>query len=198
MIVWLSTVTTLAFVMAVTPGPNNILFAASGARVGYLRTLPGLLGMLVGFATIILASAAGIGAVIAGNERLQIVLTVGASAYMAWLAIRLWRSSGTANANGDSSPVMTWWQFAAFQFANPKTWLASIAFVSGFLGANAPGGYGMDAVGIVWFLTVVALSANVWVLFGATLRARMTTKHWSHLNKVLAALAAGTIVTFWI
>lgn len=184
--------------MAVTPGPNNILFAASGARVGYLRTLPGLLGMLVGFATVILASAAGVGALIAGNERLQIVLTIGASAYMAWLAVRLWRSSGTANASGDHSTVMTWWQFAAFQFANPKTWLASLAFVSGFLGANAPGGYGIDAVGIVWFLMVVALSASVWVVFGATLRARMRTQHWSRINKVLAALAAGTITTFWM
>jgi threonine/homoserine/homoserine lactone efflux protein len=31
---WLGSIALLAFVMAATPGPNNLLFAAAGARNG--------------------------------------------------------------------------------------------------------------------------------------------------------------------
>ena len=38
-----------ALVMAFTPGPNNVMLASSGARFGVARTMPHLLGVLVGF-----------------------------------------------------------------------------------------------------------------------------------------------------
>lgn len=199
MTTWLLGIATLSLVMAGTPGPNNVMFAASGARVGYLRTIPALLGMLLGFALVVAAAASGIGALVAGNSHVQIVLSCVASAYMLWLAVRLWKISGGANADDDApTAVLTWWQFAAFQFANPKTWLATVAFVSGFLGVNSPGGLAMDLVGAAWFLSVVALSASIWVLFGATLRARMCRAHWSRVNRGLALLAAATVASFWL
>ncbi|PRX50934.1 threonine/homoserine/homoserine lactone efflux protein [Prauserella shujinwangii] len=195
---WLASVTALAFVMAVTPGPNNVLFAASGARVGYLRTLPGLLGMTTGFAAIIAVSGAGVGALVARSPWLRLALTVGASLYLLWLAIRLWRSSGRPASADGAGAVPGWWQFATLQFANPKTWLASLAFVSGFLGPHAPGGRAVDLLGVAWFLGVVWCAASVWVLFGAALRTRLADRHWSRFNKVLALLAASTIGTFWL
>jgi hypothetical protein len=54
-----------AFVMSFTPGPNNILLAASGVNFGFARTVPHMIGVTIGFAILILACSAGVGVVFA-------------------------------------------------------------------------------------------------------------------------------------
>ena len=205
MLAWLASIATLSFVMSATPGPNNVLFAASGARVGYRRTLPGIVGMLSGFALILAACGTGIGQLIARAPRTQSAMTVVASAYMLWLAHRLWRadpakvSGPSADSAGPGSlRLLTWWQMAVFQIANPKTWLASIAFTSGYLAANSPGGVAVDLAGACLFLLVVACSASAWTLFGAAFRSRLSPSQWRRFNRVLAIVAVATIGTFWL
>ena len=39
---------TFAFVAAITPGPNNIMLAASGANFGFKKTIPHIAGVVVG------------------------------------------------------------------------------------------------------------------------------------------------------
>lgn len=197
MLTWLASVVVLAFVMAATPGPNNVLFAASGARAGYLRTLPGLVGMLGGFAAILGACALGVGELVARAPMAQVAMTVLASCYMLWLGLKLWHAPASSPKDSESQ-LLTWGQMAAFQVLNVKTWLACIAFASGYLAGNSPGGIAFDLVGITAFLVVVLLSASLWTLFGAAFRARLQPRHWQVFNRVLAALALATIVTFWL
>ncbi len=54
---------TLLFVsvVSITPGPNNLLLAASGANFGFFKTLPHICGVIVGFALIVVASGFGLG-----------------------------------------------------------------------------------------------------------------------------------------
>jgi threonine/homoserine/homoserine lactone efflux protein len=197
---WLVSVATLSFVMSATPGPNNVLFAASGARVGYARTLPGIAGMLMGFAMILAACAAGVGEVVARAPRAQLAMTVVASTYMLWLARRLWTADTTNLAQGPNAQgLITWWQMAVLQLANPKTWLASLAFASGYLAANSPGGVTVDLVGVCVFLLVVSISSSAWTIFGAAFRARRSSSLWQQrFNRTLAVVAVLTIATFWI
>ena len=197
---WLVSVATLSFVMSATPGPNNVLFAASGARVGYARTLPGIAGMLMGFAMILAACAAGVGEVVARAPRAQLAMTVVASTYMLWLARRLWTADTTKLAQGPNAQgLITWWQMAVLQLANPKTWLASLAFASGYLAANSPGGVTVDLVGVCVFLLVVSISSSAWTIFGAAFRARRSSSLWQQrFNRTLAVVAVLTIATFWI
>lgn len=196
---WLASVATLSFVMSATPGPNNVLFAASGARVGYARTLPGLVGMLAGFAVILGACAAGLGQLVTRAPRAQLTMTVLASAYMLWLAHRLWTADTTRlSGASNSAALLTWWHMAVFQLANPKTWLASFAFASGYLAANSPGGITVDLVGVCVFLLVVSGSASAWTLFGAAFRSRLSSSQWRRFNRTLAVVAVATIATFWL
>ena len=51
---------TFAAVAAFTPGPNNIMLAASGANFGFCRTLPHIFGILVGFLGLLVASGLGL------------------------------------------------------------------------------------------------------------------------------------------
>jgi len=89
-------------------------------------------------------------------------------------------------------------QMALFQLLNPKTWLASFAFASGYLAANSPGGFAVDLLGVATFLLVVLISASSWTLFGAAFRTRLRPPHWRIFNRALAVLALATIITFWV
>lgn len=194
---WAGSVALLAFVMAGTPGPNNVIFAAAGARQGYLRTVPMLGGMIAGFVVLIGACVVGVGELVAGQPWSRLVLTVVASVYMAYLAVALWRASPPQGPRADTHRLMAWWQMGLFQAANPKTWLAILAFTSGKLGPNSPGGLWLDVAGAAVFLAVVWLAASLWVSFGAALHAGLGPTQWGRSMKVMAVLAALTIVTFW-
>ena len=52
--------TTFAIVAGFTPGPNNIMLAASGANFGFQRTLPHIFGIVAGFCTILVGSGFGL------------------------------------------------------------------------------------------------------------------------------------------
>ena len=49
-----------ALVSSITPGPNNLMLMASGANFGYLRTLPHMAGVVVGFTTMLFLVGIGL------------------------------------------------------------------------------------------------------------------------------------------
>ncbi len=188
---WLISVAMLSLVMSATPGPNNVIFASLGARVGLVKTVPALAGMLIGFLVVIVLCALGIGTLVGDAHALQVVLGAAAASYMLWLAWRLWTSARAIPTSSDtpnvSAPTMV-----ALQAVNPKTWLASVAFVSGFLGPRSPGGPWVDALGIGTFLVVVTMSATSWTVFGASLRTRLDAGGYLVFYRCLSIVAALT------
>jgi len=193
---WAVPMVVMAFVLSITPGPNNVLLTIAGAQHGWWRTVPSLAGILGGFMTIIGLCLLGVGQVVKTVPGVHAVLMVAATTYMVWLAARLWRSTG----HGSPAPAMSvlgCWRFATLQFVNPKTWLASLALVSGYLEGRQ-----LDSLerllAIALFLGVISVSMTVWVSFGSLIRARMTPDRWRIVNRVLAVLAASTVVTFWV
>ena len=51
-----------ALAMGLTPGPNNVMLAASGSRFGIRRTLPHLAGVTVGFPVMLFLVGLGLAA----------------------------------------------------------------------------------------------------------------------------------------
>ncbi|MFX8653039.1 LysE family transporter, partial [Acinetobacter baumannii] len=49
-----------ALVSSATPGPNNLMLMSSGTHFGFLRTLPHLTGVTLGFVFLILCVGAGL------------------------------------------------------------------------------------------------------------------------------------------
>lgn len=199
MATWLGSIAALAFVMAATPGPNNLVFAAAGASVGYRATLPMLLGMLLGFVCLIALGAMGSAGILLAAPGAHWLLSAAASAYMLYLTSKLWRA--TPPPPVDERPpdrVATWWHMALFQVVNPKTWLAVLAFVTGKLGPHSPGHLTTDLLGVVCFLAVIASSASLWTLFGAALRRKLEGEAWKRAMKTMAGLALVTIPSFWL
>src|SRR6266540_742884 len=120
-----------AFVVSITPGPNNALLLASGIRFGFSRTVPHVAGTAAGMAALVLAMAAGIGVLLTEVPGAELALKAIGSAYLVYLAVRIATSQGS-NRTVVSRPLGVL-HAAAFQFANPKAWLFGLTAVGTFL-----------------------------------------------------------------
>lgn len=185
-----------AFVMTITPGPNNLMLTSSGLIFGLGRTWPHILGIPFGVAVQLAAVGAGLGAVFALEPRIQLVLKVTGTLYLLWLAAKLWRAAEVGDASL-SKPV-SFFQAAAFQFVNPKAWLIAVTVIAVFV---TPGeSYGVQiALASAAFAIVGIPCLAVWAAFGAGLRQVLhDPAKLLLINRILAALAALTAGLFWL
>lgn len=165
------------FVMAITPGPNNLMLLTSGARFGLRRTSAHLVGITLGFIGVMLIAYAGVGTVIAAYPALTDVLTVACVLYLLWLGYQLLRESwsgdeaapaGAAATTGGARP-QTIMQATLFQLVNPKGWGAAVT-AAGIVTRDGLS----PAASVLMLLGVTAIVSPpctvVWALFGASLR----------------------------
>ena len=157
---------TYAFVMSITPGPNNVMLTAAGANFGLRRTLPHILGISCGFGAQVAAVCGGLGILFTRWPQLQLGLKWVGAGYLLFLGWQLLRSrSGQA---GSAGKPITFAEAAAFQFLNPKAWVMSLTAATLFLppelGQVLASGY------VASILTAVNLPCiTVWALFGSSL-----------------------------
>ena len=156
-----------ACVMAFTPGPNNVLLAASGVNFGFARTIPHMTGVTLGFDVLLIACGLGLGLIFAAVPDLQTVLKIAGAAYMLWLAYKVATAHQTGEGEAPARPF-TFMQAAAFQWVNPK---AVLAVVSGVAIYVRPDHRWTDFSIVVAVFTVVTLLAvSLWAGFGVALR----------------------------
>ncbi len=91
---WIAAVTLFAISTSVSPGPNNLLLVASGARFGFARTLRHVMGIAIGFPVMVLVVGLALGGVFAALPWLHDVLAVIGILYLLYLAWTLLGSAG--------------------------------------------------------------------------------------------------------
>jgi threonine/homoserine/homoserine lactone efflux protein len=185
--------TVFAFVMAFTPGPNNILLTASGVNFGFARTIPHLLGVDVGFVLLLAVFAGGLGLVFAAVPALQLALKIAGAAYMLWLA---WKVARARPAEGEGSAPgkpMTFLQAAAFQWVNPKAVVAALSGVAVYM---RPDHALQDFIVVLAvFALATVLSTATWAGFGVALRRVLRNpKHARIFNVTMGVLLVATII----
>ncbi len=173
-----------------TPGPNNALLAASGARFGFRATVPHLMGVCLGFSLMIVLVAAGLGQLFLASELLREVLRWGGALLMLWLAWRIATAGRPGRREGRARPF-TFLQAAGFQWVNPKAWLMCVGVASQIMaGARGPADaiVGAGLAGLV-AVAIGLTSAAGWTGFGVGLQRWLTTDLRAHLfNGAMAAL----------
>ena len=184
---------TFAFVMAFTPGPNNIMLAASGVNFGFARTVPHMAGVVVGFVVLIFASGTGLGLVFAAVPQLQLVIKIAGSAYLLWLAYKVATAHQARDAGSGPARPFTFWQAAAFQWINPKGLVAAISAIAIYL---RPGHRTWDlGIMLVVFGVVTVGSVATWAGFGVALRRLLREPGRARLfNIAMALLLVASIV----
>ena len=163
-------------VMAFTPGPNNIMLAASGVNFGFLSTIPHMAGVTVGFAVLLVTGGTGLGILFATAPSLQLVLKIAGSLYMLWLAFKVATAHAKGEEGGAPARPFTFLQAAAFQWVNPKAIVAAVSAVAVYV---RPGHAAGDFAVMLAVLTVAtALSVSTW--------ASSLTRRWRSARRSIA------------
>lgn len=127
----------LALAAAWTPGPNNALLAASGARFGLRQTMPHVLGVGLGFPVMVLIVGLVLAQAFQTSQWLQQGLKWGGAALLLWMGWKI----ATAGRPGQRTATERPFSFlgaAAFQWINPKGWVMAVSITSLYLSRAAP------------------------------------------------------------
>jgi threonine/homoserine/homoserine lactone efflux protein len=161
--------TVFALIGSFTPGPNNAIATVTGANYGMRAAVPHMLGVPFGFASMLLAAAGGVAAVLLAHPLASDLVRWLGTAYLLWLAWTLMRpSDGTLPGAGPFRLPLTFTQAALFQYLNPKAWMLSAATAGAFLAGDRPLARG--ALAALVFSTTAFASLVVWAAAGAALR----------------------------
>jgi threonine/homoserine/homoserine lactone efflux protein len=174
-----------AAVMFFTPGPNNIMVMSSGLTYGFRRTLPHILGVVVGFAFMVGAVGVGFGTVFLAFPILQTILRYVGAAYLIYLAVMIAMASPPKPGEASRGPL-TFWQGAMFQWVNVKGWVAIIGTITAYAGiAKFPLNIVLQ---VLIFLLMGTASITTWTLFGSALRPFLTSPRLVQAFNIAMAL----------
>jgi threonine/homoserine/homoserine lactone efflux protein len=187
---------TAVFMLAVagsyTPGPNNTIAMVTGVHHGFARSVPHIVGVMIGFSSMLALGLAGVAALVTAQPVLLQVITWAALAYLLYLAWQLWRAD-TLQAHAAFKPFSLL-KSVAFQYINPKAWMFAVALTTATASAAANWFEKFAwTAGIVAMHTMLALA--LWAWAGDALSQWLRTgKRLMWFNRGMALLLAGTAV----
>lgn len=173
-------------VMYFTPGPNNIMLLSSGLTYGFRRTIPHIVGIVLGFAFMVGAVGLGLGTVFLAYPILQTMLKYAGAAYLIYLAAVIAMSGAVKPGEEKARGPMTFWGAAMFQWVNAKGWVIVIGTITAYA-AIAQFPFNI-AIQTVISLIVGTVSTVVWALFGTALRPVLTSERLVRAFNILMAI----------
>jgi threonine/homoserine/homoserine lactone efflux protein len=149
-----------------SPGPATISLVAAGSVHGVRRSLPFLVGIMVGTMVVLLAVATGITAALLAVPAIGSALIWISAAYILWLAYHVATApplSDPIEASDAFSPVTG----ALLGVANPKAWVAIAAV---FASAHLAGSATTDAAAKIGVLIpMIIVICTTWLVAGASI-----------------------------
>jgi threonine/homoserine/homoserine lactone efflux protein len=179
-----------AFVSSSTPGPNNLMLMASGANFGFIRSIPHMLGISIGFMVMLFAVGAGLVQIFDRFRVIYDVLKIASVIYMLWLAWKI-ANAATITKNAQAGAPMTFLQAATFQWVNPKAWAMALTAITVYVGVASLLWLG---VGALIFAVVNLPSASMWTFAGQQMQRFLTNPRRLHAyNWTMAALLIASL-----
>ena len=174
-----------AFLVGLTPGPNNFLAMATASRAGPGAAARGLLGRLAAFAVLTVLVAFGLDRVLTGSQIAFSALKWTGVAYLLWLAWRTWHApAGTLPSGGVAGSGRR--EFLTCM-ANPKAYLLMSAFLPQFL-TDGPVLPQLLALGAL-YIAMEGAAAFAWIGAGAMLgRGAVSERGRRWLNRTFGGL----------
>lgn len=186
----LSALAGFAFVSSITPGPNNLMLMASGANFGFLRTLPHMLGVGLGFTFMVFLVGLGLGQVFDTSPMAHRLLKIVSVVYLLFLAWKIANAAPAGSAAQNATP-MTFLQAAAFQWVNPKAWTMAITAVSAYTADTSMIAITLTAT-VFGAINLPAVSS--WTLLGQKMARFLTNPTRLRIfNLSMAALLVGSL-----
>lgn len=181
-----------SFVGSVSPGPSNFMLLASGTNFGFRRTLPQIFGITIGFSSVLLAVGFGLGTLVHAYPPVGLLFKIAGSAYLLYLAWRIAMSRAVASGETAAARPLTFLESAAFQWVNPKAWVAALTAMAAYASDESPF---LSVLAITLVIAIVNLpSVAVWAGFGMALRTFLTDPmRLKWFNIVMSLLLVATL-----
>lgn len=184
-----------AVVAAITPGPSNVMLAATGANVGVLRGLPCLLGVGAGMGLMMFLVALGLGSLVLGSQPVAAALKWCGAGFLLWLSWKI-ATAGTTVAPKGGRPI-GFIGAALFQWLNPKSWLVSTSAAGTYLQSDAGTAFTQSVAIGALFLAAAIPSGFVWLAAGVALqRVLDSPRRLRTFNIAMGMLLASSVVVF--
>jgi threonine/homoserine/homoserine lactone efflux protein len=187
-----------SFAGAWTPGPNTIMLTASGQAFGLRRSIPHMLGIVVGVITLFTAFGLGLAQIFQLYPELHKALRIAGAAYLLYLAWRILRAGDPSGDGEKRARPLTLIEAAAFQWVNVKALTLAVGMMSAF--TTIGGNQTAEVALIVTVFTLVTIpSVVVYVLFGVAIRTLLKSERSRRIvNTIMAALVALSVVLLFI
>ena len=185
-----------AFVSAITPGPNNLMLVASGVNFGFRRTVPHILGITIGFPSMIFLVGLGVMQLFDLWPPSYVILKVLCVAYLLYLAWKVANAAPPKEAQTEGRPL-TFIQAAAFQWVNPKAWSMALSAITLYATSR-------DLPAILWvvgtFFVVSVISTTSWTVLGQQMqRFLKNPRALRKFNIFMAVLLVATLIpVLWL
>ena len=184
------------FVAAYTPGPNNVVASYSGFNFGIAKTIPHILGVTLGFTSLVLFLTIGLINVFKLFPIIQLIIKYLGTIFLLYLAYKIAFSGGSSEIKKEN-PVKFIETFL-FQYLNPKGVSVAIIVVSTYveLGVNYIN-YATQVVLLAFLFS--STSITLWTFIGKFLRKFATNEKFiKYFNYVMSVLLLLSIITFYI
>ena len=177
-----------------SPGPNVILITASGARFGFQRTMPHIVGVALGVGVIAAVTGIGIRTLITAQPALRLVLTIVASLWILWMAYNLWRADPAKQTEADKP--FTFVEAVLFQWVNPKVWAVALS-ATAYVATLAPVQQALSMAAT--FSTINLGVCTFWAIAGSLLSYLLTNATaWRIFMRVMALALVGFSVLLFL
>ena len=184
------------FVTAYTPGPNNVVASYSGFNFGIKKTIPHILGVTLGFTSLVIFLSVGLINIFKLFPLIQIIIKYLGTLFLIYLAYKI-AFSKTSDDTTKENPVKFIETFL-FQYLNPKGVTVAIIVVSTYveLGENYLN-YATQVILLAFLFSITSIT--LWTLIGKFLRKFATNdKFIKYFNYVMSSLLLLSIITFYI
>jgi RhtB (resistance to homoserine/threonine) family protein len=189
--------------LTASPGPNALLALSHGVKHGLKNTFATICGSLLAFIILMVASLAGIGAIMASSVWMFETIRWLGAAYLIYLGVKMWRSTpkeivADEIEPSDKSKIALFRKGFLVAISNPKIIIFFASFFPQFINPAYPQLQQMVILGV----TFVSLELSWQLLYaggGNKISAWINTpKRQQIIDRVSGSLfiAAGTLLLF--
>ncbi|VAW17859.1 Transporter, LysE family [hydrothermal vent metagenome] len=179
-----------------TPGPNNLMLMASGAKFGFVKTLPHMIGINIGFPAMVFLVGLGLSEIFDTYPIIKPVMKYLAAGYFLWMA---WHLLGLkiGQQSGAARP-MKLFEAVLFQWVNPKAWAMAVSFIAAFV-SDGEGRLASLMLITLGCILVGPFFSFFWIYFGQQMQVLLVrTGGEKFLGAILAALMLVAVILFLV
>ena len=187
-----------AFVGAITPGPVNIIATGVGARFGFSKTLPHIIGASGAYGCIVFLAGIGLNQVLNYLPILSTSLQYIGGTFLLYMSYKIATSTAIIAEDDSIKAPPTILEGVLAQSLNPKAWLVSMSGISLFVASQPSVTLYLTVFCLISF-TVCFIGISTWAGIGHLIGDYLSTrKRQISFNIVMGLLLSSTVVSIFL